>query len=168
MQVFCPNCGHANEARDDGGKVMCTACTSVFEAPVAGARPPPPPPPPAASNTPAGWAPPPPPPTGYAPPPPPPGVGGSWSQVSAGPLTPAAPGAMPAYNPLAVASLVCGVLCCIPPLPLVSIGLGVKALQQLNAPQNVAKGRELAIVGIVLGALGVSSWFLSFLGALID
>src|SRR2546430_8019401 len=32
MKVFCPNCGQANET-GPGTRVMCTACTAVFEAP---------------------------------------------------------------------------------------------------------------------------------------
>jgi hypothetical protein len=59
-------------------------------------------------------------------------------------------------NGLAIASLVCGVLCCLP-FNLAAIITGVIALNQINEGGNTQKGRELAIGGIVLGALSCLS-----------
>lgn len=87
------------------------------------------------------------PPSGYGPPPvygvPPPAYG------------------VPRTNGLATASLICGLvslpgyLFCIGlPLAIVAIVLGIVALTQLNkAPGD--KGREMAIAGIVIGAIGL-------------
>ncbi|MCA2980510.1 MAG: DUF4190 domain-containing protein [Myxococcaceae bacterium] len=56
-------------------------------------------------------------------------------------------------NGLAIASLVCGLLCCVPFAGISAIVTGVLALNQLSAGGNAQKGRELAIAGIALGLL---------------
>lgn len=51
---------------------------------------------------------------------------------------------------LAVASLVCSLICCIPPLPLIGLLLGVGGVISIgNNPAR--KGKGLAIAGIILG-----------------
>jgi hypothetical protein len=54
---------------------------------------------------------------------------------------------------MAIASLVSGILCCIPFASLAAVITGVIALNQINAGGHSQKGRELAIGGIVLGTL---------------
>jgi hypothetical protein len=54
-------------------------------------------------------------------------------------------------NPLAIASLVVSLICCIPFNGAIAVGLGIFALKQLEVnPQQ--KGKELAYAGIGLGA----------------
>lgn len=67
---------------------------------------------------------------------------------------------------MAIASLVCGVLCCVPLAPIAGLALGYKALQDLQTVAAGQKGRELAIVGMVLSGLGIASQCLSLIGAI--
>ncbi|GHH40220.1 DUF4190 domain-containing protein [Streptomyces candidus] len=60
------------------------------------------------------------------------------------------PPAPPAANGLAVASLVTGIVCCVPPLGLI---LGLMALAQIKKRGDSGKG--LAVTGIVLSSLSV-------------
>lgn len=155
MRVFCPACGHANEVSAADGKVTCAACTNTFEAP----RPPPPPPPP--QRAPEAELPPRP---RAPPPPPPPPPQGSW-EASA--VTSSRPGASGQYNSFAIASFVCGVLCCVPFAPIGGLLLGYKAIQDLQTVSAGQKGRELAIAGMILGALALSAQLFSFIARVI-
>ncbi len=52
-------------------------------------------------------------------------------------------------------TLCCGVLAF--PIPIVALILGIIALGRINT--GTASGREMAIIGIVLGAIGLVFWF---------
>jgi hypothetical protein len=74
-------------------------------------------------------------------------------------------GAVPQYQPpqppknngWAIASLICGILGCIPVITsLLAIVFGIMGIKKSNEPQTSGKG--LAIVGIVLGIIGVLGW----------
>ena len=134
MKVFCPNCGTQNEGMP-GGRLTCKACTASFEVPREGgvvAQPPPVRSPPQSSS---------PFPGGYAGPPPT-GFGAGTGLSSSG------------TNPLAIASLVLGILCCFP-FSVGAIITGVVAHNQINSSNGAQRGRELATAGIVLGSLGI-------------
>jgi hypothetical protein len=112
------------------------------------------------------------PPPGYVPPtpsfPPPPGVYGPPPGYTAPPGygPPPVYGVPPGYgapktNGLATASLVCGlvslpgyIFCIGLPLALVAVVLGIVAITQVNKTPG-EKGKEMAIAGIVIGALGL-------------
>ena len=135
MKVFCPNCGTQNDGMP-GGRLTCKACTASFEVPREGgvvAQPPPPvrSPPQSSSPFPGGYAGPPP--TGF-------GTGTGLSSSGT--------------NPLAIASLVLGILCCFP-FSVAAIITGVIAQNQINASNGMQRGRELATAGIVLGTLSL-------------
>jgi hypothetical protein len=164
MKVFCPNCGTENEGMP-GGRLTCKACTASFEVPREGGivSPPPPqviaPPPPRAepvqpsfpsqssSPFPSGYVGPPP--SGF-------GQGGGLASGNT--------------NPLAIVSMVLGILCCIPFAGIGAIVTGVIAQNQINASNGAQKGREFALVGMILGGLsilgGIISVVLSTLGRL--
>ncbi len=125
MRVFCPTCGYANEATAAGVGVTCRSCGVTFTA-----RAPAAPAQPVASPAPN--------PAPVAPPPPP-------VRLGTGP-TP--------YNTLAVVSAVMGFLCCLSPLSLVAIGLGVVAKQQIEKSNGQQQGLQVAMLGIALGAIG--------------
>jgi hypothetical protein len=55
---------------------------------------------------------------------------------------------------LAIASLVCGLIMCLPPTALAGVILGIVALTQIADPARRLTGRGLAIAGIVTGAIG--------------
>ncbi len=142
MKVFCPNCGTENDGMP-GGRLTCQACTASFEVPREGgiSQPlaprviaPPPPvvtaPPPSSSPF----------PTGYVGPPPM-GFGGSSNGLASG-----------STNTLAIVSLVLGLLCCIPFASIGAIVTGVMAQNQINATNGQQKGKEFALVGIILGS----------------
>lgn len=66
----------------------------------------------------------------------------------------------PSFNPLAIISLVCGLLsvfacCCLLflPIPLVGLVCGLIGISQINANPQTQKGKELAIIGVVLSGL---------------
>jgi hypothetical protein len=62
-------------------------------------------------------------------------------------------------NGPAIASLVCGVLGCVPFITsLIAIGLGIIGLKKAKDPQVGGKG--LAIAGLILGILGIGGWTL--------
>lgn len=182
MKAFCPNCGSENEGMP-GGRVTCRTCTASFEVPRERAtptpaapdatflrpnrpnEPPPPPsvvkPPPSLSGVPQsfpGPRPSSPPlssapfPTGYRGPPPT-GFGGGSGQGD--------------LNQLAVISLVLGVVCCIPFASIGAIATGVMARNQIAASNGAQRGNEHALVGIVLGALGLVSTIISLLMSLL-
>ncbi len=141
MKVFCPNCGTDNEGMP-GGRLTCKACTATFEVPREGGVSPqpaplryPPPPAPVASQ-----------PTSSAPfpgfvGPAPTGFGSTGGSIASG-----------QPNPLAIISLVLGILCCIPFASTAAIVTGVIAQNQINASNGQQRGKELALAGIILGS----------------
>lgn len=158
MRVYCPNCGSDNEGMP-GGRVTCHACTMSFEVPRVEAATPQP--------------------TGpVAPPalPPPPGklgTGPTFSGSLGGLAAPGPSGPPPQgfgvgrashqgqLNPLAIASLVLGIVCCIPFSGIGAVVLGVLAKNQIDASNGQQRGRELALAGMVLGVLSMSLSVLS-------
>lgn len=155
MKAFCPNCGTQHDGMP-GGRLTCRACTTSFEVPredgglaatFPPSAPPPAPPPPSVVKPPPSQFP-----TGYSGPPP---TGFSVSNPAAGQT-----------NPLAITSLVLGILCCLP----FSIGAlitGTMAHQQIAASGGQQKGKELATAGMILGGLGVTLSLLSLFGNLL-
>ncbi len=112
----------------------------------AGGAPPPPPPPP-----PGGAPPPPPGGWGAGAPPPPPGGSGPYGY---------GPPAVPANNSKATTSLVLGIIsifCCGFVVGVIAIVLGILARNEIEASNGTQGGSNLAVAGIVLGALGVLS-----------
>lgn len=155
MKVFCPNCGSENEGLP-GGRLTCQACTASFEVPRATSTPTsqPPQPQPIIAPTPVR------PPTPAPPPKPPPQFGTPMMpQGYAGP--PASGfGAGSALNSspnnqLAIASLVLGIVCCIPFASIGAIVTGVMALGQIRDSQGAQKGETLAYAGIALGGASI-------------
>lgn len=147
MKAFCPNCGTRNEGMA-GGRVTCLACTASFEVPREEGSPVTPPPPIVAP------APPPPPPplkaplggqlpTGYVGPPP---TGFSRGQGAGG---------TGPINTLSIVSLVCGLLCCFGLPSIAAVITGAIAQNQIAASNGAQRGREYALVGMVLGVAGV-------------
>jgi hypothetical protein len=68
-------------------------------------------------------------------------------------------------NQLAIASMVLGILCCIPFASTAAIVTGVIAQNQINASNGAQRGKEYALVGIIMGSLGV---FLGIIGMLFN
>jgi hypothetical protein len=58
-------------------------------------------------------------------------------------------------NPLAIVSLVLGILCCFP-FAVGAIITGVIARNQIASSGGLQKGGELATVGIVLGSISIA------------
>jgi hypothetical protein len=181
MRVFCPNCGKPNEAQP-GHRAICDSCMSTFDVPN---LPPSDTSPGLPSNIETQRDPgsvadtvlsgTPPPGVVSAPvPPPQPTQQSPWATPPAQPATWGAPSMQPAgygmappqkTNGLAIASLVLGILCCVPFGGVLAIILGVVALQQISAqPQTGGKG--LAIAGIVLGSISMLSVALFVLASL--
>lgn len=144
MKVFCPNCGTQNEGMP-GGRLTCMACTASFEVPREGGGQPQPqpqiqpqiiaPPPPVKTMPPPSSAPFP---GGYVGPPP--SGFGSGGGLASGQT-----------NTLAIVSMVLGILCCIPLGWVGAIATGVIAQNQIAASNGQQKGKEFALVGIILG-----------------
>ncbi len=68
-----------------------------------------------------------------------------------------ASGAHVKSNPLAIASLICGCLLCIPLLPgIAAIVTGALGMRKTNDP--AVTGRGMAIAGLVLGILNILGW----------
>ncbi len=145
MQVYCPTCGQKNETRPEGGRIMCTACTAVFEAPAEAAQGAPV----QEQERPAPV---------------------NLDAIPTGrlaPLTPAGPSAPGTLSKAAIVSLVAGLVCCVPVAsPLVAIVSGVMALSDIRDHQK--SGMPLAIVGFSLGILGAVLQVLMLIGALTD
>lgn len=157
MRVYCPNCGGENEGAQ-GSKITCVACTASFDVP--GEH----------EARPATRAPVTPSPLG--------GFPGAAPPPGQGPVTrPPPPGGLssPAQrtfrvaaakpNTLAIISLASGVLCCVP-FGFIALGTGLAALKQIEASEGREQGRNIAIVGIVLGSLGLALTLLGILGSL--
>ena len=144
MKVFCPNCGTQNDGMP-GGRLTCKACTASFEVPREGS--------PASQPLPQVISPPPtvnvqPPasapfPTGYVGPPPQ-GFGVGTGGLASGEL-----------NPLAVVSLVLEILCCAP-FSIGAIITGAIAQNQITASNGQQRGKEFAVVGIILGSVSLA------------
>jgi len=63
----------------------------------------------------------------------------------------------PKTSGAAIASLVCGILGCIPFLTsILAVILGIVGIKQTGNPQRT--GRGLAIAGLLLGLLGIAGW----------
>jgi Domain of unknown function (DUF4190) len=68
-------------------------------------------------------------------------------------------------NPLAIVSLVFGIVCCVPFFsPITALITGWLAIKQIDASSGLQRGRELAIAGLVLGVVGMGFWGLWLLG----
>jgi hypothetical protein len=63
-----------------------------------------------------------------------------------------------------VASLVLGLLCCIPFSGVGALTLGFIARNQIDASHGQQRGRELAMAGMIIGILSISLTALSLLG----
>lgn len=119
-----------------GGRLTCQACSTSFEVPresgwVS----------PAPVVDPKPIAPPPPAPlTGFQGPPP-----TGFSRGHQG---------VP-INPLAIASLVLGILCCVPLSGIGAVVTGLIARQQIAASNGTQRGNEYATIGMVLGVLAM-------------
>lgn len=136
MKVFCPNCGSENDGFA-GGRVVCRACTATFDVPAE-----------RASVAPVVEA---------------PVVMPAQSPFSA-PVQ-SQPMAMQAsanasYNQLAIASIISS-FCCSP----AGLITGIIGLQQINKSNGLQKGKELAIIGIVISSLGMCSGVLYVIAA---
>ena len=152
MQVYCPNCGQANDTAP-GVRVTCASCTAVFDAPGE-----PYVPQPSVAEAPQSVSAPVRPPAAPARTWQPPIVGGSAAQLE---------GTQPVTNTLAIVSLVAGIVCCIPGVsPLAAIVTGAIALSQINQNPGTQKGKGLAIAGIVLGCLTALFNILGLIGNL--
>lgn len=66
---------------------------------------------------------------------------------------------------LAVASLVFGILCCIPVVGLIAVILGAAALITIRKSEGRLGGKTLAIVAIVLGGVGTLAWIVFAIAA---
>ncbi|MEW5741405.1 MAG: DUF4190 domain-containing protein, partial [Myxococcota bacterium] len=98
-----------------------------------------------------------------------PGAGWVGGQ-SSGPGQPISNFSMPSTvpvvtNPLAIVSLVLGILCCFP-FAVGAIVTGVIARNQIASSGGQQKGIELATVGIVLGCLSLAVNLLGFVARL--
>ena len=60
------------------------------------------------------------------------------------------------WHPAAIASLVLGVLCCLPFAGIGSVISGAIALKAISDSNGGYRGRELAIVGMALGGLSIA------------
>src|SRR5436190_23859783 len=61
-------------------------------------------------------------------------------------------------NGAAIASLICGILGCVPIITsLVAVILGIVGIKKANDPQ-VNGGKAMAIIGLLLGLLGLAGW----------
>jgi hypothetical protein len=131
MIVFCPNCGTQGSGQP-GARATCASCGSSFDIPAEAAHP--------QSVS---------PPRVEAPPKPGPGFSPPRPDHQAPPRrTPRGP------HPLAIISLVSGIVCCIPLLsPGLAIGCALAALKQIDDSGGAQGGRALAIAGLILGSL---------------
>lgn len=66
---------------------------------------------------------------------------------------------------LAVLSLVCSLICCIPGLGLAGLALGVLAVLLIGGSKGRVGGRGLAVAGIVIGLLVTAAWLAIAFGA---
>ncbi len=143
MLVYCPTCGQKNESRPEGGRIMCTACTAVFDAP---------------AEVPQGA------PVQQQERPAPASLDGIPTGKLA-PLSRPGPSAPGTLSKAAIVSLVAGLVCCVPVAsPIVAIVSGVMAFSDIRDHQK--SGMPLAIVGFTLGILGAIFQVLMLIGTL--
>lgn len=64
----------------------------------------------------------------------------------------------PRVSGLAVASIVAGVLCCVPGVGAVGVVLAIAALISVSRSEGRLGGRTLAFIALVLGVLGTMAW----------
>ena len=138
MKVFCPNCGSENDGLP-GGRVVCRACTATFEVPVERQS--------ANVSPPVVATPVPAPQQQYSTP-----MATRPGNVQ---MTPGVP-----YNTLAIVSIISS-FCCSP----VGLITGIIGLNQIGKSNGAQKGKELAIIGIVISALGFCSGVLYVIAA---
>lgn len=148
MKVFCPNCGSPGEGTP-GGRLTCRTCTASFEVPpesTGNLAPPTPQPWPGLGSAPIGA-------------PRPDASGPDWVAGQKMPSQPTSASFTPSTsartNPLAIVSLVLGILCCFP-FAVGAIITGVIARNQIASSGGLQKGGELATVGIVLGSISIA------------
>jgi hypothetical protein len=77
------------------------------------------------------------------------------------------PGTVPLY-PLAIASLVLGIACCIPFAGIGALATGIISLRNIANSNGRYRGREFAIAGIVLGVLYVVLIIIGFITQLMQ
>lgn len=90
-------------------------------------------------------------------------------QPPATPPAPAPGGPPRRNNPLAVAGFICGLLgvaCCGPLFASLGLVFSILGLMEIKRHPQQYDGENLAIAGIVLGALGLVVFVLAFLGGL--
>lgn len=136
MKMFCPNCGSENDGFA-GGRVVCRACTATFDVPAE-----------RAGATPVAEAP-------VVMPAQPPFSAPMQTQPMAMQASLQAP-----YNSLAIASILSS-FCCSP----AGLVTGIIGLRQINESNGQQKGKELAIIGIVISSLGMCSGVLYVIAA---
>lgn len=149
MRVFCPNCGSENQGLA-GGRVTCQACTANFEVPKepAGATPAPRPVAPAQPSPLRGFD------------------SGQVQQPLFRGQQPRGAAGVPT-NPLAIVSLVSGILCCIPFVaPITAIVTGAIAINQIDQSAGSTKGKGLAVAGIILGGTSMLFTIVGVIGNL--
>lgn len=70
-------------------------------------------------------------------------------------------------NPLAIVSLVSGILCCIPFVaPITAIVTGAIAINQIDQSAGSTKGKGLAVAGIILGGTSMLFTIVGVIGNL--
>lgn len=84
---------------------------------------------------------------------------------NAGPLDPFDPPLAPRVSTMAIASLVFGLLCCIPGSGLIATILGGSALVRIGSSQGRLTGRGMAFTALVLGLLGTVFYLFVGIGA---
>jgi type II secretion system protein G len=145
--VACPNCGKKYKIGTDklGRTFKCTGCETRFQA---GAEPEPTPPPveePAQES--------------YSESETDPQSEASYDETAnQAPTTDysATPSGPVKTSGMAIASLICGILGCIPGAQIAAVILGLVSLKKIN--KGLAGGKALAIIGIILGVVGIGSY----------
>jgi len=82
-------------------------------------------------------------------------------QPPAQPQAPAAPAAGGGTNGLAIASLVLGILSCIPGANIAAVVCGHMALSRIK--KSGEGGKVLAIIGLILGYVSILAWIIMLL-----
>jgi hypothetical protein len=81
----------------------------------------------------------------------------------------------PRFNPLAIASLVCGILAvpgcfcfCGSPLGLAAVITGIIGMQQIRRDPQAFKGHGMALAGIICGGIGMALHLVGLLSTFDD